>query len=88
MINVDNLIKKHQNKIALENFPTGKGELVTGHRKTYFDQATKSAMKEFAEKLLELASENADTTFAPIMRGHEIVVDKDTITSVINQIKF
>lgn len=48
----------------------------------------KQAMKDFTEKLLELAAENATTYTSDKFFNNEYYVKKESITSVINQIEF
>ena len=72
-INVDKIILKHC---------TTKTNDYGTHFSSINEWQCKQAMKEFAEKVLELAAENASFTF------HTASIDKDSITSVINQIEF
>jgi fructose-specific component phosphotransferase system IIB-like protein len=49
----------------------------------------KQAMKEFAEKVLGLAAEKAKVEYTQDNEGFDLeIVNKESITSVINQIEF
>jgi hypothetical protein len=77
-INVDEILLKHC---------TTKTNDYGTHFSSINKSQCKQAMKEFAEQLLLMAAENAEG----IVMGQGdtwVEIDKESITSVINQIKF
>jgi hypothetical protein len=84
-ITVDEILKSNHFK-SLET-------LKQVHNRDGFDgteyDRLKQAMKEFAEKVLELAAENAELkNTAGLWLEPRMTINKESITSVINQIEF
>lgn len=94
MIDVKEIIEKHQKLIA-QKYKLG-NSLVTGHRKGYFDEASEEAIKEIVTEVLKEAAENAKfkNKKGELLMGYSdtngyyFIINKESITSVINKVKF
>jgi hypothetical protein len=87
-INIQEILIKHQ-KIVAQKHNLG-NSLVTGHKKGYFDESFNSAIKDIIIAVLQEAADSAITNDDIDGDSGEgsFWVDKESITSTINKVKF
>ena len=92
-INIQEILIKHQ-KLVAEKHNIGTS-LVMGHKKSYYDEASKNAIKEIITEVLKeaansakLDSETNKNAWNPADWYEEYKINKESITSTINKVKF